>query len=104
MVKSKLNPRTVYRHCDGESGRETCTMSGSTARDLSMGGRDAAQYVEAAIRRGDVVFAGDVADMLRMLKSTGGWDDLDTVMDEVVRERTAWIAACDIREMPEMYI
>lgn len=90
----------MVTYFDGESGRELVRMSLDTAMSCSGQG---AQDANVAAAMDQVEWLADADTIRRSLKRLGAWDAEELADDGANRARCLWVAACDIRENPDMY-
>ena len=90
----------LIQHLDGESGDPTVSMTAEQAAQCSHHGPC---DDDVAANLNDVVWHASDDQIRRYLKGYGAWDDLQAASSETLHSRMLWIAACDIREHPEMY-
>lgn len=90
----------LIQHCDGESGRPTVSMTREQAEACSHSG---ACDADVAFHLDRVKWHATDAELRKMLKGYGAWDDLADADQKTLRSRMLWLAAGDIRENPEHY-
>ena len=79
------------------------TIPAEAAADCSAGGQDATEAVRYWLDRIHELAAAPLQNLRDHLAELGCWDDLDEVDGDTLRERTLWVACCDIAEEPEVY-